>query len=181
MNKTNKERAYRVITENIPEDAFNTIFKFDGVDYTALRDAIEQELIEVEKQGMDKGEMMSKVKAGFVIISPNKCTRRICKYNAPSAPGVNVAGCINEKVTLTRFDSYTSFCWSYEQVEPEPEPELKPCPFCGCRPCSLGHEPIKELNKGSAYWVCCTGCREGRTDRYLTKEAAYTAWNKRTP
>ena len=62
MNKTNRERAYRVITENIPEDAFSTIFKFDGVDYTALRDAIERELIEVEKQGMDKGEEMSATK-----------------------------------------------------------------------------------------------------------------------
>ena len=63
---------------------------------------------------------MNKVKAGFVIINPNKCMNAACKYCN------HTGGCEHEHIALTLFDKNTAFCWSYDYSRDEQEPERYP-------------------------------------------------------
>lgn len=70
-----------------------------------------------------------------------------------------------------------------------PLPEMRTCPFCGCRATLEEYEPsnpilaiFHERYSGPEYFVRCSGTRckvQPETDVFSTKRAAINAWNKR--
>ena len=70
-----------------------------------------------------------------------------------------------------------------------PLPEIRTCPFCGCKATLEEYEPSNpilaifyERYSEPEYFVRCSGARckmQPETDVFSTKGAAINAWNKR--